>query len=221
MTIDKLHYISQASADGSHLTAIENVLKAGCKWIQLRIKEQPENAVLHLAIAANSLCEKYQARLIVNDYPEVALRSASFGVHLGLDDMPIPLARNILGKDKCIGGTANTFDDILRRVEEGADYIGLGPFRFTTTKKNLSPILGLDGYILLMKQVMQAGIRIPVIAIGGIAIPDIASILKTGIHGVAVSGLLTNDTDLPQQFSLLKQEIDSNFKEIADVDHSR
>jgi len=207
MKIDKLHYISQAAANGSHLIAIENVLKAGCKWIQLRVKEQSQAVVLPLAMAANVLCENYGARLIVNDYPEIALQSAAFGVHLGLADLPIPEARKIVGINRCIGGTANTFENIVSRVAEGADYIGLGPFRFTATKKDLSPVLGMEGYIRIMKQVKQAGISIPIIAIGGIVHTDIGALLETGIHGVAVSALLTNHPDLPKQLNLLKQEL--------------
>lgn len=210
MIIDQLHYISQAPEKGTHLTAIEEVLRSGGKWIQLRVKEQPEPIVLELAIEANHLCLKYGAKLIVNDYPEIALAAGAYGVHLGLDDMPVPGARALLGKDKCIGGTANTFADICRRVEEGADYIGLGPFRFTTTKKNLSPVLGLEGYIQLMKQVHDAGIKIPVIAIGGIGLADIKSILQTGIYGIAVSGLLTQEGNSTENINQLYREINLN-----------
>ena len=213
MLIDQLHYISQPPENGTHLTAIEKVLRAGGKWIQLRVKEQAENTVLELAIQASRLCETYGAKLIVNDYPELALKSDAYGVHLGLDDMPIPEARAILGKNKCIGGTANTFADICRRVEEGADYIGLGPFRFTSTKKNLSPILGLDGYTLLMQQVLDANIKLPIIAIGGIQIKDTPAILQTGIYGIAVSGLLTQDENPAESISLLYQEMNLNSKQ--------
>ena len=204
MEIDKLHYISQAPEEGSHLTAIEKVLKAGLKWVQLRVKEQPEAAVLSIALAANKLCKVYGAKLIVNDYPEIALKSDAWGVHLGLDDMPVAEARALLGKDKCIGGTANTFTDILRRVEEGADYIGLGPFQFTATKKNLSPLLGLEGYEKLMQQVRDARIEIPVIAIGGINLAHIPSILRTGVHGIAISSALTKD---PEAYRFIRTSI--------------
>lgn len=200
MRIDKLHYISQEPREGSHLTAIEKVLRSGGKWIQLRVKEQPEEDVLALAEQANLLCRRYLARLIVNDYPRVALQSGAYGVHLGLDDMPVPEARAILGAERCIGGTANTFEDVLRRAQEGVDYIGLGPYRFTATKKNLSPILGLEGYTRIMEQIREAGIQIPVIAIGGIERADIDPILSTGIHGIAVSGLLTRSNDLNEEF---------------------
>jgi thiamine-phosphate pyrophosphorylase len=200
MVIDKIHYISQAPAKGSHLTAIEKVLRSGGKWIQLRVKEQPEDAVLALAEQANLLCRSYQAKLIVNDYPRVALQSGAYGVHLGLDDMPVPEARAILGTERCIGGTANTFEDVLRRVNEGVDYIGLGPYRFTTTKKNLSPVLGLEGYMNVMEQMRKAEISVPLIAIGGIELADIDPLLEVGIHGIAVSGLLTRSNDLNEEF---------------------
>jgi thiamine-phosphate pyrophosphorylase len=213
MLIDQLHYISQPPLNGTHLTAIEKVLRAGGKWIQLRVKEQTEETVLELAIQASRLCEIYGAKLIVNDYPDLALKSGAYGVHLGLDDMPIPEARTILGKNKCIGGTANTFADICRRVEEGADYIGLGPFRFTSTKKNLSPVLGLEGYKNLMHQVNEAGIKLPIIAIGGIQIEDIGTILQTGIYGIAVSGLLTQGENPAESINLLYQEMNLNSKQ--------
>jgi len=200
MVIDKIHYISQAPEKGSHLTAIEKVLRSGGKWIQLRVKEQDENIVLDLAIAAKKLCTQYGAKLIVNDYPWIALKCSADGVHLGLDDMPVPEARAILGKFKCIGGTANTFEDILRRAAEGVDYIGLGPYRFTTTKKNLSPVLGMEGYVSIMEQVQKAGIQIPVIAIGGIELDDIPPLLASGLHGIAVSGLLTRNNNLNEEF---------------------
>ncbi|MDO7742297.1 MAG: thiamine phosphate synthase, partial [Pedobacter sp.] len=149
----------------------------------------------------------YEAKLIVNDYPRIALQADAWGVHLGLDDMPVPEARALLGPDKCIGGTANTFADIQRRAAEGADYIGLGPFRFTTTKKNLSPIVGLQGYTELMKQMREAGITIPVIAIGGINPADIPAILQTGIYGIAISGVLTHDPEQHQQIQNLFNQL--------------
>jgi thiamine-phosphate pyrophosphorylase len=193
------------------------VLAAGGKWIQLRVKEKTEEEVLPLAIAASKLCERYHAKLIVNDYPRVALQAGAAGVHLGLDDMPVPEARALLGKAYCIGGTANTFADILRRADEGADYIGLGPFRFTATKKNLSPVLGLEGYAALMEEVRLAGIRIPIIAIGGIVLADIPSILLTGIYGIAVSGTLTYHTDHQQQIKAFYNQLNRN--EIKEFDH--
>jgi thiamine-phosphate pyrophosphorylase len=212
--IDKLHYISQAPAEGSHLEAIERVLLAGGKWIQLRVKNQSEEAVLPLAIAAVALCKQYRAKLIVNDYPHVALKAKAHGVHLGLEDMPIAKARAIVGPDMIIGGTANTLAHIELRAKEHADYIGLGPYRFTTTKQNLSPVIGLQGYTTLIAQALKLGISIPVIAIGGIELKDIPLLLATGIHGVAVSGALTNTEDSALQVQNMYKNLNtvhSNF----------
>lgn len=193
--IDKLHYISQGNETSSQLDTIKNALDAGCGWIQLRIKNQPERVILKSALEAAKLCEKYKARLIINDHPHIALESGAYGVHLGLNDMEIEKAREITGKEMIIGGTANTFEHIRQRVNEGADYIGLGPYRFTTTKQNLSPVIGLEGYKLIMQQMLDSNIRIPVIAIGGITLPDIPLIMHAKVYGVAISGALTNNPD--------------------------
>lgn len=189
--IDKLHYISQQPENGSHLSAIRQALEAGCKWIQLRVKNQSDDVILEYAIDANRLCNQYGAKLIVNDSPEIALEAGAYGVHLGLQDMSVTRARSIVGKKMIIGGTANTFQHIRQRVAEGADYIGLGPYRFTVTKQKLSPILGLPGYQNIMQQINAAHINIPVIAIGGILADDVAAIMQTGVYGVAVSGGIT------------------------------
>jgi len=205
--IQPLQYISQAPKTGTHIDAIEQVLQAGGKWIQLRIKNQAEAEILPFAKAAQALCEKYGAKLIVNDFPDLAKAVGSYGVHLGLQDMPILEARRIIGKHQIIGGTANTFEHIQQRVSEGADYIGLGPFRFTRTKENLSPVVGLAGYHQLMEKVRRAGINIPIIAIGGIEAVDIPAILETGIYGIAISAALTNQT----QTAAVLEEINSKF----------
>ncbi|PTQ96660.1 thiamine-phosphate diphosphorylase [Mucilaginibacter yixingensis] len=193
--IDKLHYISQPAADGSHLTAIKNALDAGCKWIQLRIKDQSADNILSYATEAAAICSAYQAKLIINDHPEIALKSGADGVHLGLDDMSIADARAIVGPEFIIGGTANTFADVTRRAAEGVDYIGLGPYRFTTTKKQLSPILGASGYELIVQQCKENNIGLPIIAIGGIEEVDVPHVMQTGVYGLAVSGAITHSAD--------------------------
>lgn len=208
--IDRLHYISQSSSELSHLEAIEQVLNAGGKWIQLRIKDQSEAEVLNLAKAANELCKKFAARLIINDFPGISKAVFAHGLHLGLNDMSIIKARLITGNKIMIGGTANTFADIQKRVAEGANYIGLGPYRFTDTKKNLSPILGLEGYAEIMEQVKKSGINLPIIAIGGIAPEDLPELLKTGLYGVAVSGALTGKPDARERIKSMYAELEKH-----------
>jgi thiamine-phosphate pyrophosphorylase len=110
-----------------------------------------------------------------------------------------------MGPGSIIGGTANSLEDILRHADDGADYVGLGPYRFTTTKQKLSPILGLEGIQHIMNQLQARNVTIPVIAIGGITLEDIPALRRTGIQGIAVSGLITHAADkarLIQQITL-------------------
>ena len=208
--IDKLHYISQQPTNGTHLTTIKAALNAGCKWIQLRVKDAPENIILEYALEAQALCGEFGAKLIVNDHPEIALQAGAYGLHLGLQDLPIAKARQIVGNQMIIGGTANTFEHIVQRVAEGVNYIGLGPYRFTKTKQKLSPILGLAGYQDILAQVRSAGINIPIIAIGGIEPGDITSIMQTGVHGVAISGAITYAADAVQTTQQIYRQLHLN-----------
>ena len=117
------------------------------------------------------------------------------GVHLGLKDMPVDEARRILGPEVIIGGTANTIEDVVMHAQRGANYIGCGPFRFTTTKEKLSPILGLEGYRNITAEMKKRGICLPIVAIGGITRADIPEIMQTGVTGIALSGTILNAED--------------------------
>ena len=163
-------------------------LEGGCRWIQLRMKDATDDEVRPVAIQALQLCRDYGATFIIDDRVELVRELGADGVHLGKNDMPIAEARRILGPDFIIGGTANTIWDVRTHYAAGADYIGCGPFRFTTTKKNLSPVLGLDGYRRIVIEMRAVHIDIPIVAIGGITQDDIYHILNTGIDGIALSG---------------------------------
>lgn len=193
--LDRLYFISQQTATKTHITAIEEALQAGCRLVQLRVKNQSEAVVLEQAKAAKVLCDKYNARLIVNDFPHVAKAVSAWGIHVGLQDMPVAEVRAIVGDQTIIGGTANTFEHIQQRVKEGVNYIGLGPFRFTATKEKLSPVLGLEGYQRIMHQMKTAGIQMPIVAIGGIVPEDVPGLINAGVYGVALSGAITNAVD--------------------------
>lgn len=200
-----LHFISNKTPVMSHLQSIRLALEAGCRWVQLRVKDQTEAEVLDLACEARQLCDWYQAKLIINDFPNVAVAAGADGLHLGLADMPVQQARAIVGHKMVIGGTANTFEDILLRIQEGVDYVGLGPFRFTSTKQNLSPILGLEGYQRLTGQMRAAGRTVPVIAIGGILPDDVPALFAAGVHGVAMSSALIHADDPELVFNQIQQ----------------
>ena len=183
-----VQFITHYTERYSHLDSVRIALEGGCRWIQLRMKEASPENILPIAKEAMNLCRKYDATFIIDDYVELAKQIGADGVHLGKKDMPITEARKILGKDFIIGGTGNTFEDIQMLYKAGANYIGCGPFRFTTTKKNLSPILGLEGYQQIISQMKENNISLPLIAIGGITKKDIPSLMQTGINGIALSG---------------------------------
>src|SRR5579863_7200698 len=165
MALSRLYFIT---GDEGPLEQIEAACRAGVRLIQLRMKEATDEEFLTTAAEAVKICGGWGGRLIVNDRVEVAAAVGADGVHVGKEDLSVREARRILGEGKLVGGTANTLDDILEHYAGGADYIGLGPYRYTTTKKKLSPILGLEGYREIMKQMRVGGVVLPVYAIGGI-----------------------------------------------------
>ncbi len=185
-----LYFISHQTDKYSYLDSIQIALAGGVRHIQLRMKDASIAEVEKIALQAKEICVEYGAKLYVDDYVEVCKSVGLAGVHLGKQDMLPSEACKMLGADFVIGGTANSFEDIVRLKNEGVDYIGLGPFRFTTTKKNLSPVLGLEGYTEILQQCRENGISLPVFAIGGITKEDIPLLMQTGIAGIALSSAI-------------------------------
>ncbi|WP_225444095.1 thiamine phosphate synthase [Echinicola arenosa] len=185
---------------------IEKKCDLGVKWIQLRMKDFPKSIILKTAFLAKVICEKYDCTLIINDHPEIAKKSGAAGVHVGKEDQQVLDIRERFGSELLIGATANTLEDILA-VKDQVDYIGLGPFQFTSTKKKLSPILGLEGYQFILEQLRFHNIDIPIIGIGGIKANDLVDLRSCGLYGVAVSGLI-NDSKEPEE---IIQKINKTF----------
>jgi thiamine-phosphate pyrophosphorylase len=188
-TLPKVIFITHATEKYNYIQSAELALKGGIKWVQYRHKlpvtEQEQQAEIS---AITTLCKRYGALLTVNDHPSLAVNAD--GLHVGLQDTTVAEARLLFGADKIIGGTANTFEHIKQHAEQGANYVGVGPFRFTETKENLSSLLGLNGYIHIVNQCRLNNINIPIYAIGGIRMGDIKLIFETGVYGVAVSSLI-------------------------------
>ena len=184
----QFQFITHQTERYSYLQSAEMALQGGCKWIQLRMKDAPIEEVEAIAWQVKELCGQYQAVFLIDDHVELCKKVNADGVHLGKDDMSPQQAREILGKNYIIGSTCNTFEDIAIQANLPIDYIGLGPFRFTSTKKKLAPVLGLEGYTMIITNCYKHGIDIPIVSIGGITKEDILPILQTGVHGVALSG---------------------------------
>ena len=190
-----VQFITHRNERFGYVEGARMALEGGCKWIQLRMKGATDDDVRAAAAAIQPLCKQHEAVFVIDDRVALAKELKADGVHLGKNDMPVGEARRVLGEDFIIGGTANTFEDIERLHREGADYIGCGPFRFTTTKQNLAPVLGLEGYFTIVNRMRAAGILLPVVAIGGIRFEDIPDIMRTGVRGIAVSGAVLGAPD--------------------------
>ena len=208
MTEISLQFITHFTERYSYLDSVRIALEGGCKWIQLRMKEASTEDIIPIAKEAKAMCHKYGATFIIDDHVELVKQIEADGVHLGKNDMPIAEARKLLGRNYIIGGTANSFEDVQKHYENGADYIGCGPFRFTTTKKNLSPVLGLEGYQRIVSQMKEAGINLPLVAIGGITRDDLPFLMQTGITGIALSGSILRAESPIQEMKTIIQTID-------------
>ena len=189
----RLQFITHYNERYSYEDSAKIALEGGCRWIQLRIKDAEEEFLEQMALRVQSMCREYGATFIIDDNVLLAKKIGADGVHLGKNDMPVAQARQILGEKFIIGGTVNTFEDILYHLKNGTpDYFGCGPFRFTSTKKNLAPVLGFEGYRDIVLKMREKGVEIPLVAIGGIAKEDIPQLLECGVSGIALSGSIIN-----------------------------
>ena len=212
----RLQFITNQWSRRSIAEQVERACQGGCRWIQLRLKDMEERKWLETISQVKPICHHYGAFLIINDHVEMALRGDADGVHLGKEDMSPEKARQILGDNRMIGATANTLEDIRRLDEKLVDYIGLGPYRFTTTKKALAPVLGAEGYRQIIHGMKQEKITLPVIAVGGIGLEDIGGLIQTGIHGIAVSSAISEH---PHPETLINQVINQINTEVQDVEN--
>lgn len=205
--ISKIQYITNGQSEIEILEEVQTSIDAGLDWVQLRVKNEDLN-FLEIAKKVQNICAG-KVTLIINDRVDIASELNCDGVHLGKEDMSISDARKILG-NKIIGGTANTIVDCKNLEVNGADYIGLGPYRETRTKKKLSPILGLNGYLEILPKEEAYGwsllsINTPIVAIGGIELEDVRELeKKTKIFGIAVSGMINKSNNKKELLSKLK-----------------
>ncbi len=195
MSISRFHFITQDLQNSSHQQQTLNACVGEANWIQLRIKNQSIQDVKKIAIDCLAICRKYNVKLILNDYVEVVAELKLDGVHIGKEDMKPLDARKILGTQFIIGGTANSLEDVAFLNECKVNYIGLGPYRFTKTKNNLSPIVGEEGYKSILLSCNKNKLQVPIVAIGGIEFDDVSKIMNTGVHGIAVAGAVNNHPD--------------------------
>ena len=186
----QFQFITHCTSKYDYYQSAEMAIMGGCKWIQLRMKNANIEEIKTVALRLKPLCKSHNAVFLLNDHVDLCKEIKADGVHLGKTDMNPFEARQLLGNDFVIGSTCNTFEDIDNLKNNPIDYIGLGPFRFTVTKENISPILGIEKYKIIVNKCFKENIHIPIVAIGGITFEDILPILQTGLKGIAISSAI-------------------------------
>jgi thiamine-phosphate pyrophosphorylase len=181
--IGKLHILTDTVLQSrfSHMEITRLAIAGGADTIQYRQKSGSTREMIEIARNMKRLCSEAGVTFIVNDRLDVAIAAEADGVHLGQDDFPIPMARELLGEGRIIGGSAATLDEARKCLSEGADYVGFGPVYPTSSKDDAGPVSGID----ILKQVVEI-IPLPIIAIGGVGAENIPDVMRAGAHGIAV-----------------------------------
>lgn len=207
MNADRLYFITHANDRYSYEEGARMALGNGIRLVQLRMKHCDLDTVKQAAWRLKEECDKAGASLIIDDYAEIAAETGACGVHLGQTDEEITVARQKLTGKQIIGLTCNTFEQVFTAAKSGADYLGVGPYRFTRTKEKLSPVLGVDGYRTLIAECRKHDIHIPIYAIGGIRLEDVKGLMEAGVYGIAVSSLILEASDPEETIRNLRKEI--------------
>lgn len=209
--ISSLQYITQKTTQVEIEDEVKAFLNGGGDWVQLRMKGASKDEFLATALKIKELCYAYNATFIINDSVEVALQCGADGVHLGKGDMPTSEARRLIGSKLIIGRTANTVREIEILSNQQNDYIGLGPFHWTTTKENISNVLGQEGFEQIFEQLDEKEVDYPpIVAIGSVTRDDIPFLMDIeGVHGVAVSGAIANADNPTKETMDFLEEIEA------------
>jgi len=206
--ISKFHYLTQDLPHRSHVEQTAIACKAGANWIQYRCLSKPDAELVEELHQVASICDDWGATLILTNHYHLLNQVDAQGVHLENMKADFIKIREIISDEKTLGASANTFEDIQRIYSSGAvDYIGCGPFTQTKTKANDYPLLGINGYVELVAKMKNSGIDIPVLAVGGINIEDAEQLLKTGIHGIAVSASVNLADEPAEAFKSIYKKI--------------
>ena len=181
--IGRLHILTDTRLQSrfSHVELAEMAIAGGADTIQFRHKEDSTREMIEIAAQMKRLCADKDVMFIVNDRLDIAMATQADGVHLGQDDFPIPVARELLGKNRIIGGSAATIEEARKCLADGADYVGFGPVYPTGSKDDAGPVSGIE----TLRKIVEA-MPIPIIAIGGVDEKNAYDVMRAGAHGIAV-----------------------------------
>jgi thiamine-phosphate diphosphorylase len=184
---NKLYPITDTRlAMASHVDQVEQLCKGGARFIQLREKQLPPREFLREAEAALAIARRAGAKLVINDRADIALALHADGVHIGQDDIPPEAARKLLGPEAIVGYSTHNLAEARLAAQLPVSYIAIGPIFSTATKANPEPVVGLDG----LRRAREVVGEIPLVAIGGIKINQVAGVIAAGADAVAVISAL-------------------------------
>jgi thiamine-phosphate pyrophosphorylase len=198
--IEKLQFITHDIIQLSHIEQAQIACEAGAKWIQYRCLSKADDELLADINSIANICDDWGATLIVTNHIHLKGKADIQGFHIEDMSADFITLRKQIGDEFTLGGSANTTDDIIRLAKEGADYVGFGPFKVTTTKPNDSPLLGIKGYTNAIEILKSQGIDLPILAVGGVTIQDIDPLLATGVYGIAASSAINQSDDMYQTY---------------------
>jgi thiamine-phosphate pyrophosphorylase len=202
--LPKIYPITDISLSGlSHAEQCRRLIAGGAQIVQLREKKLSPREFYEAAQEALAVAEKQNVRLIINDRADIALALKAGGVHLGQDDLPPQMARELLGANELVGFSTHSVEQAVEALKFPIDYIAVGPIFATRTKENPDKIVGLEG----LKSVREAIGNFPLVAIGGITLENAPEVFAAGADSIAVIGDLLSEpekiTEKMKRFSAL------------------
>ncbi|MCX2573615.1 thiamine phosphate synthase [Pedobacter sandarakinus] len=198
--IEQLQYITHDLPNLSHVEQVQNACEAGAKWVQYRCLTKADDALLAEINAIAEICDDWGTTLIVTNHIHLNGQADIQGFHMEEMDADFIALRRKVGNDITLGGSANTVDELIRLANEGVDYASFGPFAITETKPNSFPLISAQDYMAALKKLKKLNIDLPVLAVGGIKIYDVAVLMATGLHGIAVSAAIYNADDFIEAY---------------------
>lgn len=219
----RLQFVTDATTPEETYRQALQAIAGGCHWVQVRMKGADKETI---AQAIKKIHSKWTDvdlfTLIVDDHAELLAMPEVDGVHLGQEDMSPADARKLGDTSKIIGLTVNRPDQLIGREYAEVDYYGIGPFRFTGTKKRLAPVLGLEGYKAINSEMERIGDIRPYVAIGGITSTDIPSLLNAGVPGIAVAGAIAHAKDpIDAAQNILKSMVSQKREAVSETSYAR
>lgn len=209
MILPRLYFITRDDSPFSHVEQVELACRSGLRLVQLRLKNRSDSEIFNCAKQVRKITKKYNTLFILNDYLDIGIELKADGVHLGQEDEALQSVFRRCPARMMIGSTANTFQEIQKQATYPISYIGLGPFRHSETKEKLSPILGVDKLRSIRNEMDEAKIDLPLYAIGGIRLDDLAYLNRLKLHGVAVSAAIAKDKQMEKNIKRFIQQVNS------------